>query len=91
MMSMRGVMIVAFVLAILPGVTWGKSCSKATRDLERLRQDYHKYATSASAQGMPVTFDGLVAILDKIIDLKREMEKLNCPVPPRNNVTGQKR
>ena len=57
------------------------------RELERLRHDYHQYATSAPADGMPITFDGLVSILDKIIAVKRDMESSSCKkIPPRRKM-----
>lgn len=88
---MRELVLGLCLFALVPGTACGKNCSKVTQDLQRLRNDYHKYVTSAPAGGMPVTFDGLASILDKIIDLKHEMEKSGCPVPPRRNVSDQKR
>jgi len=80
---MRGAAIFLFLFVFLPAVACGKSCGKMTQELQRLRQDYHKYATSAQTDGTAVTFEGLVAILDKIVALKQDMQRSHCPVPPR--------
>jgi hypothetical protein len=80
---MRGVAIFLFLFAFLPTVACGKSCGKMTQELQRLRQDYHKYATSAQPDGAAIAFDGLVAILDKIVALKHDMQRSHCPLPPR--------
>lgn len=55
-----------------------------TRELERLRLEFQTYANSPSARTGAVTFEQLVMILDKIVELKGAMRKANCRIPNRN-------
>jgi hypothetical protein len=73
-------------------VAAAKSCAAMTQDLARLRQEYHQYVNGKSKDSAEITFDGLVTILDKIVDLKNEMRKLNkCPIPPRFKSVPERR
>ena len=88
---MRKVQIFLVLAALLPGIAFAKSCGSMTQELSRLRQDYHKYVTSLPADGTTITFDGLAAILDKIVSLKHDMRKSNCKIPPRHKPLEEKR
>jgi hypothetical protein len=54
-------------------------CAKSAKELSKLRGEYRSYA----ANSKPAHFDELTRILDKIIQVKGEMRKANCKVPPR--------
>ena len=89
---MRLLQIFLVLIVLLPGTALAKSCRSMTQELLRLRQDYHKYATSASRDGTAITFDGLTEILDKIVALKHDMRKSpNCKIPPRRKFLDEKR
>lgn len=81
-----------FLLALAwPGNALSKSCSEMKRELARLRLEYHTYATRSSEASGPITFDGLVEILDKIVALKNEMRQSNCKkIPPRPKFPSSK-
>lgn len=53
-----------------------------TKNLQKLRLEYKNYAASKT-KDHPLNFDELTKILDKIVDLKHEMRKKNCEIPPR--------
>ncbi len=90
-MGMIRILFVFAVAVILPGIACAKSCGSMTQELSRLRQDYHKYATTPPSDGAAITFDGLTAILDKIVALKHDMRKSNCKIPPRRKFLEEKR
>jgi hypothetical protein len=75
--------VVVGLAIILGGTAQAASCGTMTKRLARLRAQYQEYASTAKSKGNEVTFDGLVEILDKIVDLKAEMRRMNCKVPPR--------
>jgi len=60
-----------------------KSCAAMTRDLARLRTEYHAYVTSPAAKDGGITFDDLTQVVDKIVDLKNDMRKAGCKIRPR--------
>ncbi len=69
---------------VFPGwVSAQKSCGAMTKELHRLRVEYHQTVNSPDAKMRRVGFDELAEILDKIVDLKNEMRKTNCKIPPR--------
>lgn len=87
----------AAVLALQAAVV-ARPCWKMTKELSELRLEYHLYATGQEqdigptqdtrdtqdiGQSSEVTFDRLTEMLDKIIDLKREMRKAGCKIRPR--------
>jgi hypothetical protein len=82
----------AFVLLVIVMVdpVAAKSCAALTQELARMRQEYHDYASGKSKTSGEVTFDGLVAILDKIVALKNEMRKSDCKIPPRLKRSSEK-
>jgi hypothetical protein len=89
---MRMVHLFLVLVLILPEMAIAKSCASMTQELSRLRQDYHKYATTPPSDGAAITFDGLAAILDKIVALKNDMRKSpNCKIPPRRKILEEKR
>jgi len=71
------------LLLLLPCAVEAKSCPQFNKELAALRLEYETYANSPSAKSGGITFEGLVEILDKIVDLETEMRKANCKVPPR--------
>ncbi|MBI5571706.1 MAG: hypothetical protein HY914_17320 [Desulfomonile tiedjei] len=73
-----------FLVLSVPWITHAKSCGEMTRELVRLRQEYHEYATRKLPESKEITFDGLTEILDKIVSVKNAMRKLDkCKIPPR--------
>jgi len=78
------ILVVLLGLLTLPdGAAQAESCGQMTKRLSRLRLEYHHYVTNPQKKADDFTFDGLVEILDKIVDLKAEMQKSNCKIPPR--------
>jgi hypothetical protein len=75
---------------IFPSATFAKSCAAMTKELEQLRREYQTYAKSPSARSGAVTFEQLVGILDKIVELKGAMRKSNCKVPTRTTPLQKK-
>lgn len=69
----------------LTGTAEAATCGEMTRRLARLRLEYRNYVTSPQKKAGDITFDGLAEILDKIVALKAEMQKVNCKIPPRPN------
>jgi len=88
---MRIVQIFLILAVILPGVAFAKSCGTMTQELSKLRQEYHKFATTPPADGAAIAFDELAAMLDKIVALKHDMRKSNCKIPPRRKFLEEKR
>jgi len=72
-----------FLVLTIPWITHAKSCGEMTRELLRLRQEYHQYATGKPPESKEITFDGLTEILDKIVTIKNAMRKADCKIPPR--------
>jgi hypothetical protein len=72
-----------FVSLMLPSVAPAASCPAMTKELARLRLEYHRHVNGSEAKSDGAGFDELAEILDKIIDVKAEMRKSNCKVPPR--------
>jgi hypothetical protein len=54
------------------------------KELSELRREYHEYATTAPGSPEKISFNRLVELLDKIIEVKRAMTESNCKVPPRS-------
>jgi hypothetical protein len=52
------------------------------KELARLRMEYHRQASASSRSGS-VSFEELAVILDKIVELKDSMRKLNCEIRAR--------
>jgi len=71
------------LLTLFDSTTQAASCGEMTKKLGRLRLEYHHYVTNPQKKANDFTFDGLVEILDKIVELKAEMQKTNCKIPPR--------
>jgi hypothetical protein len=68
---------------LLDGSVQAAGCGEMTKRLARLRLEYHQYVSNPQKKDGEPTFDGLVEVLDKIVDLKAEMQKVNCKIPPR--------
>jgi hypothetical protein len=81
-----------FCMAGLVDTATAKSCAAMTQELARLRSEYHSYVSRGSKESNEITFDGLVAILDKIVALKNDMRKAEpCPIPPRPKNFSERR
>lgn len=77
--------IAAILVAAAAPSQAARSCAAMKKELTELRREYHQYAVSnAGGTGEAVTFDKLAEILDKIVELKREMVAEKCQIPPRN-------
>lgn len=62
------------------------------KELVQLRTEYHEYVTTGKAgKSDGVQFDKLVEILDRIIDLKRQMRESNCKIPNRQTDSKHKK
>jgi hypothetical protein len=81
----------ALLAAAAPAVA-AKTCAAMKKELTELRREYHQYATSkVNESGEAVNFDKLAEILDKIVELKREMTAEKCQIPPRDrDLKGKK-
>jgi hypothetical protein len=80
-MRMR-IFLSAVLLAAITGPAWAADCAGLRKELNSLRLEYKEYSAKTDKSG--VTFDGLAEILDKIVKVKSEMNKLpKCTVPPR--------
>ena len=78
-------LIAAILLAAAAPCPAARSCAAMKKKLTELRREYHQYAISnAGGTGKAVKFDKLAEIMDKIVELKREMTAEKCKVHPRN-------
>lgn len=69
-----------------------RTCAAMKRELSQLRREYHHYATAkGDGSGEAAKFDKLVEILDKIVEIKREMTAEKCQIPPRSQDLKGKR
>jgi hypothetical protein len=75
----------AFLIStfLLPSVAAAASCPSLTKQLNRLRTEYQRYVTGSELKPDASSFDELAELLDKIVDVKAEMRKSNCKIPPR--------
>ncbi len=83
---------ILILVLVFPTVIFAKGCAAMTKELEQLRLEYQTYARSPSARSGGVTFEQLVEILDRIVELKAAMIKLpKCKIPERNSPRSGKR
>ncbi len=75
---------VLFILFFPHGAT-GAGCASMTKELQALRLEYRTHTTGVSGRSAETSFDGLVKILDRIVEIKSAMRKANCKIPPRTN------
>jgi hypothetical protein len=68
------------LIVALPAPAACDSCETMIKELARLRQAYHTNATGEDAEKKSLTFDGLAAKLDEIIELKKKMGEAGCEV-----------
>ncbi|MBI4965665.1 MAG: hypothetical protein HY913_20475 [Desulfomonile tiedjei] len=68
---------------MFPVVASAASCPALTKQLARLRSEYQRSANSPDLKPDGSGFDELAEILDKIVDVKAEMRKSSCKIPPR--------
>ncbi|MFC1835422.1 hypothetical protein ACFL2Q_11915 [Thermodesulfobacteriota bacterium] len=88
--KMKTALAILTAVLLLPGMATAKSCGTMRKELSELRLEYHQYANGVTEE--EIAFDKLVEILDKIADLKREMQKIECQVRPRDkDLARQKR
>jgi hypothetical protein len=79
-------------MAVMVDNATAKDCAAMTRELVRLRSEYHDYVSRSSKEPAEITFDRLVAILDKIVAVKSDMRKSNeCKIPLRPKDRSQSR
>lgn len=62
------------------------TCSSMTKELGRLRLEYHRFVNGSEAKPDRPAFDDLMEILDRIVEVKAEMRKSNCKIPSRPRV-----
>jgi len=53
-------------------------CRKLRNNLGKLREDYRRMGQQGSTDPSSVTFEDLTAVLDKIVEVRRSMRKLDC-------------
>ncbi len=85
-MNWRVLLISCAILIATPCMNGGaqaKTCAKMQKEIEELRLEYHTYATGGEDAQEKPTFEGLVEVLDKIVELKRAMRESNCKIPLR--------
>jgi len=87
---MKSKVAAVLLLLLIPCTVAAKSCPQFNKELAELRLEYQTYANSPSAKSGGITFEGLVEILDKIVELETEMRKANCKVPPRKKAQGKR-
>ena len=81
--------VVAAILLCIVFPGWAsaqKSFGAMTKELYQLRLEYHQLVNGPDAKSRRITFDELVQVLDKIVDLKNRMRRSNCKIPPRPHV-----
>lgn len=71
-------------ILLLSSYTHALDCPTLNKELGRLRLSYHKQAQGALSPNGAISFDDLAAILDKIVELKNSMRRLDCDIPPRH-------
>jgi len=59
------------------------SCPALTRELNRLRLEYHQVALNRASSDDKTTFEQIAEKIDKIIEVKDALQKANCKIPPR--------
>ncbi len=80
---MRSVLLWLIILVTIPAVPAVSDCTKMERDLARLRKEFHEFVSAPKKDGTTITFDEIADKLDKIVDIKSEMRKEGCKIPPR--------
>jgi len=73
---------------MLPGLGVAAGCPSLTKQLARLRTEYQRYVNGPDLKPDGSGFDELAELVDKIVDLKAEMRKSNCKIPPRPKSIG---
>lgn len=71
------------ILLMIPTVGLAFSCPKLEKDLSLLRKEFHEFVSTPKKDGTVITFEEVAAKLDKIVDIKNEMRKKGCKIPPR--------
>jgi hypothetical protein len=88
---LRTTSILLIATLVIPGTIQAQTCWEMTRDLAKLRQKYVDYVHWTVDDSETVTFEGLVAILDEIIEMKNKMRAENCKIPPRKKPPPEKK
>jgi hypothetical protein len=63
---------------VLPNATASDECRKLRISLTKLREDYRLLGQKASADAAAVTFEDLTVVLDKIVEVRRAIRRLDC-------------
>jgi hypothetical protein len=82
-MKVRRLVLICALLMLVPESAWPRSCASMNMELRRLRLEYHKNATTMTQTKGALTFEDLVSILDRIVELKNDMREADCKIPPR--------
>lgn len=82
---MKHAFIAVLFILFVPYSAAGAGCASMTKELQALRLEYHTHTTGASGRSAETSFDGLVKILDRIVEIKSAMRKANCKIPHRSN------
>lgn len=87
----KSAILISFVMLVFPFLTNAQDCPRLNKELGRLRLHYHKQAQEVLSKTGTVGFQELTATLDRIVDLKNSMRRLNCEIPSRdkNQPTGR--
>ncbi|MFH1116892.1 MAG: hypothetical protein V1792_23495 [Pseudomonadota bacterium] len=80
---MRSLLLWPVLLATVAGMGTAFGCTKLEKDLARLRKEFHRFASTSGKDGTSITFEDIAEKLDKIVDIKNEMRKKGCKIPPR--------
>jgi len=71
------------LLLTVPSLGFALTCPKLEKDLARLRQEYREFVSSPKKDGNTLSFEEIASRLDKIVEIKNEMRKKGCKIPPR--------
>lgn len=83
-MALRSLVLPFALLFIFPFQVKAENCTDMAKQLQGLRREYHEYVTHPTLEKGDLTFEGITARLDKIVELKKKMRKASCKkIPPR--------
>ncbi|MDQ7782001.1 MAG: hypothetical protein RDU20_03915 [Desulfomonilaceae bacterium] len=75
------------ILVVTPAAAaYASDCTKLEKDLTRLRKEFHEFVSASNREKVAITFDEVAAKLDEIVDIKNDMRKLGCKIPPRSKL-----
>jgi hypothetical protein len=82
---MKHALTAILLILLFPYGAAGAGCASMTKELQALRLEYRTHTAGASGGSVETSFDSLVKILDRIVEIKSAMRKANCKIPPRTN------